>query len=90
MARERAEAQRWPGQNQQRPFQLNIDEFLLCLREARRGAASGPPGMTSDHLFPILESEVDSGLFGQVGSLLRLGTFHRPFCRRSGWDERLL
>ena len=29
--------------------------------------------MTSDHLFPILESEVDSGLFGQVGSLLAVG-----------------
>ena len=33
------------------PFQLNIHEFFLCLREARRGAASGPSGMTSDH-FP--------------------------------------
>ena len=55
------------------PFQLNIDEFLFCPRKARRGAASGPSGMTSDHLFPILESEVDSGLFGQVGSLFAVG-----------------
>ena len=55
------------------PFQLNIDQFLLSLRKARRGAAPGPSGMTSDHLFPVLESEVDSGLFGQVGSLLAVG-----------------
>ena len=43
-------------------FQLDPDEFLIGLRKARRGATSGPSGMTSDHLFPILESE-----FGSLG-----------------------
>ena len=38
-------------------------EFLTCFRKARRGAAPGPSGMTSDHLFPLLESEADSELF---------------------------
>ena len=26
------------------PFQLDAEEFLLCLRKARRGAAAGPSG----------------------------------------------
>ena len=45
------------------PFQLDVEEFLLCLRKARRGAAPGPSGMTSDHLFTVLENEGDSDLF---------------------------
>ena len=55
------------------PFELDPSEFLLCLRTARRGAAPGPSGMTSDHLFPLLESDHDSDLFCQVGSLLATG-----------------
>ena len=51
-------------------FQLDTDEFLVCLRKSRRGAAAGPSGMTSDHLFPLLESEADSQLFAHVGVLL--------------------
>ena len=43
-------------------FELNTEEFLSCLRRARRGA--GPSGMTSDHLFPVLESERASALWG--------------------------
>ena len=54
-------------------FELDPSEFLLCLRTARRGAAPGPSGMTSDHLFPLLESDHDSDLFCQVGSLLATG-----------------
>ena len=54
-------------------FVLDPAEFLLCLRSARRGAAAGPSGMTSDHLFPILENERDSEMFGQVGALLATG-----------------
>ena len=42
------------------PVILDPLEFLSCLREARRGAAAGPSGMTSDHLFPMLENEGDS------------------------------
>ena len=46
---------------------------LTCLRKARRGAAPGPSGMTSDHLFLVLESDVESDLFVQVSSLLAVG-----------------
>ena len=42
------------------PFILDPVEFLTCLRKSRRGAAAGPSGMTSDHLFPVLENEGDS------------------------------
>ena len=51
-------------------FQLDPDEFLIGLR---RGAAAGPSGMTSDHLFPIMENEADSDLLVQVGALLSIG-----------------
>ena len=54
-------------------FQLDPDEFLIGLRKARRGVAAGPSGMTSDHLYPILESEADSDLLVQVGALLSVG-----------------
>ena len=54
-------------------FVLDSDQFLLCLRKARRGAAPGPSGMTSDRLFPLLSSEGDSEPFAQVGSLLANG-----------------
>ena len=40
-----------------KPFILDLVEFLTCLRKSRRGAAAGPSGMTSDHLFPVLENE---------------------------------
>ena len=55
------------------PFVLDPVEFLLCLRTARRGAAAGPSGMTSDHLFPILENERDSEMrcWRQASSLQR-------------------
>ena len=54
------------------PFQLDAEEFLLYLRKARRGAAAGRSGMTSDHLFPALENEGDSDLFVRA-SLLASG-----------------
>ena len=37
-----------------RLFELDAEEFLTNLRKARRGAAPGPSGMTSDRLFPVL------------------------------------
>ena len=48
-------------------------EFLICPRKARRGAAAGPSGMTSDHLFPVLENEGDSQRLVQVASLFAAG-----------------
>ena len=44
---------------------------FLCT--ARRGAALGPSGMTSDHFFSLMETDHDSDLFCQVGSLLAIG-----------------
>ena len=51
----------------------HIVEFLICLRRARRGAAPGPSGVTSDHLYPVLESEAASELLTQVASLFAVG-----------------
>ena len=44
-------------------FELDSVEFLICLRRARRGAAAGPSGMTSDHLFPVLETPCTGSQF---------------------------
>ena len=38
-------------------FKLDKELSLINLRTARKGAAAGPSGTTSDHLFPLLESE---------------------------------
>ena len=43
------------------------------LRTSRRGAAAGPSGMNSDHLFPLLDSERDSMKFYEFASLLARG-----------------
>ena len=45
------------------PFHLDEDKLALNIRKARRGAAPGPSGMTSEHLFPLLESEDDMSVF---------------------------
>ena len=51
-------------------FELDKEFFLINLRTARRGAAAGPSGMTSDHLFPLLESERDSVMFAEFAQSL--------------------
>ena len=57
-------------------FELDTVEFLICLRRARRGAA-GSSGMTSDHLFPVVESETAIELLTQVANLFAVGqVFH--------------
>ena len=68
-------------------FQLASEEFLICVRNARRGAAVGPSGMTSDHLFPVLESEVVD-LLTQVASLLAVGQVPGEILEAI-WLERL-
>ena len=55
------------------PFQLDTDLFLVNLRKSRRGAAPGPSGMHSDHLFPLLERPRDSELLAQVASAMKVG-----------------
>ena len=65
-------------------FPLDSIEFLTCLRKARRGAAAGPSGMTSDNLFPVLESDGDSDLLCRVASLPAVGQVPDPILRRLG------
>ena len=55
------------------PFTFDPLEFLICLRKARRGAAAGPSGMTSDHLFRVLENEGDSQKLVEEPSLFAAG-----------------
>ena len=54
---------------------FNLDEriFSRNVRSARRGAASGLSGMTSDHLRPLLESTRDLHLLFQIGELFARG-----------------
>ena len=47
-----------------RPFELDKDEFLHCLRTARRGAAGGPTGMRTEHLRPL--NDADCNMFHEV------------------------
>ena len=56
-----------------RLFDLDDDTFCRNLRNARRGAAPGPSGMTCEHLQPLLESDRDSALLCQVSNLLARG-----------------
>ena len=57
----------------ERPFLLDDEKFAKNLRSARRGAAPGPSGMTTEHLFPLLESTNDTQAFCQLGNLLAQG-----------------
>ena len=47
-------------------FSLDPDLFAKNVRNARRGAAGGPSGMTADHLRMILESEADTAKFWRL------------------------
>ena len=44
-------------------FQLDHDLFAKNIRVARRGAATGPSGMTADHLRLLLDSVADTSRF---------------------------
>ena len=39
------------------PFDLDFDRFISNIRRAKRGAAPGPSGMTTEHFHPILEND---------------------------------
>ena len=43
---------------QERLFDLDHDRFAKNLRVSKRGAASGPSGMTANNLRPLLDDEV--------------------------------
>ena len=52
--------------------EVDLDEaiFTKNVRSARRGAASGPSGMTFDHLRPLLDSTRDTHLLFLVAEIL--------------------
>ena len=45
------------------PFRLDEDRFSKNLRSAKRGAAGGPSGMTTEHLRPLLGNPRDMHAF---------------------------
>ena len=81
------------------PFDLDFDRFISNIRRAKRGAAPGPSGMTTEHLHPLLENDASLALF-RVAVLfsrghvppnaldgLKLGRIHR-FGKAGWWGSR--
>ena len=56
-----------------RVFNLDEDKFARNLRTAKKGAAGGPSGMTTEHFRPLLDSSRDTHLFFVVGEFLARG-----------------
>ena len=54
-------------------FNLDEQTFSKNVRSARRGAAGGPSGMTTDHLRPLLDNTKDTHLLFTVAELLARG-----------------
>ena len=51
-------------------FQLDEERFAKNARSARRGAVAGPSGMTSEHLFPMLENDGDLQALTEFASMM--------------------
>ena len=49
-----------------RPFDLDEKKLGKNLRSAKRGAAGGPSGMTTEHLRPLLDTHLDTQLLHEV------------------------
>ena len=54
-------------------FQLDEDKFARNVRSAKRGAAPGPSGMTTDHLRPLLKSHQDTQLMCKLAGRFAQG-----------------
>ena len=54
-------------------FQLDEDKFACNVRSAKRGAAPGPSGMTTDHLRPLLKSHQDTQLMCKLAGRFAQG-----------------
>ena len=63
------------------PPDFDVDRLLKNLREARKGSAPGPSGMTSEHLKPLLESVECSRLLGEVGTQFARGEMPEEILR---------
>ena len=55
------------------PLELDEGSFSKNLRSARKGAAAGPSGMTTDHLRPLLDNVRDLHMLFLVGEQLATG-----------------
>ena len=55
------------------PFDLDFDRFVSNIRSAKRGAAPGPSGLTTEHLHPILENDSSLTALFRVGVLFSRG-----------------
>ena len=66
-------------------FQLASEEFLICVRKARRGAAAGPSGMTSDHLFLCWRAKLFRISSPRLPVSWQQGRFLVKSWRPSGW-----
>ena len=53
------------------PLVLDIELMMKTLRSAKKRSAGGPPGMTVEHLRPLLESGVCTALLGEVTQFAR-------------------
>ena len=67
-----------------RPFQLDKDEFLYCLRTARRGAAGEPTGMKTEHLRPLLDNDDDCNMFHEVAQSFAQDSIAKAEWRSAG------
>ena len=54
-------------------FQLDEDKFARNVRSAKRGAAQGPSGMTTDHIRPFLKSHQDTQLMCKLAGRFAQG-----------------
>ena len=54
-------------------FELDEERFAKNVRSARRGAAAGPSGMTSEHLFPMLENDGDLQALTEFAGIMARG-----------------
>ena len=58
------------------PCPLPLQDFLRCLRSARRGSAAGPSGTTNEHLRILLDDDEDARLLH--GAAVRLANADVP------------
>ena len=55
------------------PFRLDAERFIKNIRSARRGAAGGPSGMTTEHLRPMMDSVNDMERLCLLGGIMARG-----------------
>ena len=55
------------------PFRLDAERFIKNIRSARRGAAGGPSGMTTEHLRPMMDSMNDMERLCLLGGIMARG-----------------